>query len=107
MSTTTKKQTLKQALHLAATGESKSLARAARALDGKPEGGWGQTEGATRDMENDLPGRWARSYSLAEWIEATHEIVPDPQGQSAGRYRARDLRVVGLNNPPYRTVVAD
>lgn len=83
------RQTLREALHLASTGKSKHLASAARALHGKPEGGWPETMERYREMVGDLPYRDQRAYTVAEWVEATHELVPDPEGRAAGHYRSR------------------
>jgi len=76
-------QTLKQAIHLARTGQDRSLARAAHYLDGCPEGGWGETDQAVRQIQDELPLRGERSYTLREFIEAAYSL------DHARRYRTR------------------
>jgi len=84
------KQTLKQAVLLASTGKSRSLARASRALVGKPEGGWGETQQARSDILAELPHRSERTYTLGEFIEAVYyvETYDDPR-LGAGIFRSR------------------
>lgn len=77
------KQTLKQAIHLAQSGKSRELRSAALELDGKPQGGWPETEQARRAVREALPLRSQRDYTLGEFIEAVYEI------DSSDRYRAK------------------
>lgn len=76
------KQTLKQAIHLATTGESRDLRRAALALDGKPVGGWPETQQARREVRELLPLESLRGYTVLDFIEAAYKL------DSADRYRS-------------------
>lgn len=80
------KQTLKEAVHLAGTGKSRDLARAALALHGKPVGGWGETAQAMRDISEALPLRSLRAYSLEEFIGAVYEV------DGSDRYRTKESK---------------
>lgn len=76
-------QTIKQAMVLARTGKSQSLARAAHVLSGLPVGGWAETRQAMRSILNDLPLRQERSYTVAEFVDAAYVVRND-------RYHARE-----------------
>lgn len=65
-------QTLKQAIHLATTGHSRNLRRAATALHGCPVGGWGETDQAWRQIEDLLPGHWDRDYTVETFVAAAY-----------------------------------
>ena len=75
------KQTLKQALHLAQSGESKNLALAANRLHGVVDAQGGEYAEAVEAITGWLPARDDREYTVAEWIAATTRTV-------AGRYVA-------------------
>jgi hypothetical protein len=75
-------QTLKQAIHLATTGKSRALRSAALELDGKPVGGWPETQQALRQIDDALPLRSEREYASDEFIAAMYTV------DSADRYRA-------------------
>jgi hypothetical protein len=77
------RQTLVQAVHLALTGRSRDLARAAWVLDGKPIGGWPETQQAWREVVNELPFRHDRSYTVDHFVDAMYE-------RDGSRYRRRD-----------------
>jgi hypothetical protein len=81
------KQTLKGAVYLAVSGQSKGLQRAAAYLHGKPEGGWPETMQARHNIEEDLPGHWARAYTVQQFIDALYYIETWSGG--AGLYRSR------------------
>ena len=66
------KQTLKQAVYLAKSGQSKSLASAANSLLGCPVGGWGETEQAMHRVREELPLRSQRDYTLADFVGAVY-----------------------------------
>lgn len=70
-------QTLKQALYLMTSGQSRSLLSAARSLDGKPLGGWGDTEQARRQLRNELPLRSLRAYTVDEFVDAAYTVHSD------------------------------
>lgn len=80
--TESRRQSLACAIRRARSGESRDLARAARALDGCPVGGWPETEQAKRAILNDLPLRSCRSYTVDQWIAAVYRV------DSADRYRS-------------------
>lgn len=82
---TRKIQTLIQAVHLATSGKSRDMARAALALDGLPVGGWGETAQAMRQIADYLPMRSCRSYTVGHFVEAIYAA----SGPDCGRYRAR------------------
>lgn len=75
-------ETLAAALYLA-RGKSKAHARAATALDGCPVGGWGETQQAFQRLEDDLPLRSMRAYTIAEFVAAAYTV------DHADRYRTR------------------
>ena len=80
--TTTKKQTLAQAVALVRT--SRGLHDVTRCgLGGCPVGGWPETEQAIGRIEEALPLRSERSYTVDNIIGALYEI------DHAGRYRYR------------------
>lgn len=79
-------QTLTQALHLATTGKSAALTRAANYLIGLPEGGWPETMQARERILAELPIRSERSYTLSEWIAAAYRV--EEQRNAAGIYRS-------------------
>lgn len=76
------KQTLKQAIYLATSGESRPMQSAARALDGKPVGGWPDTQQARREVRNALPVPGARSYTVDQFVSALYTV------DSLDRYRS-------------------
>jgi hypothetical protein len=78
-----KKQTLVQAVHLALSGKSTALASASQSLDGKPAGGWPETDAARRDIRDQLPVRLLRCYTIDHFISAVYEL------DSSDRYRTR------------------
>lgn len=82
-------QTLKQAIHLATSGKSKSksLAMAASILSGCPEGAWGETRQAKQQMLELLPHRQDRDYTIEEWIEAAYRVVGET-ARAAGHYES-------------------
>lgn len=81
------KQTLKQALYLARAGKSRPLRGAAMALRGLPEGGWAETQAAMREIEERIPARDARSYSVEEFVAGAYSV--EGNGRDAGRYRSK------------------
>lgn len=68
------KQTLTQAIHLARTGLSRTMARAAHALDGCPIGSWPETEQARRQIRDDLPARSCRRYTVDQFVDAAYRV---------------------------------
>jgi hypothetical protein len=80
-----RQQTLVQAVHLALTGTSRSLARAASALDGCPPGGWPETEQAWCRVRDELPLRRDRSYTIDHFVDAVYSI------SESERYRVRGI----------------
>lgn len=82
------KQTLAQALELARTGKDRDLQRAARILHGLPEGGWGETQEAMRELEGHLPFDFQRDYTVAQFVAAAYTVSSGPTG-FAGRYESR------------------
>jgi hypothetical protein len=52
-------------------------------LDGCPVGGWAETAQAISRLQDDLPGRWGRSYTVHQLIDAVYVV------DGAGRYRIR------------------
>lgn len=74
-----RKESLKKALFLAETGKRRGL----RALDGKPAGGWPETQQARRDTREALPLQSQRAYTVDEFVSAFYTL------DSADRYRAR------------------
>ncbi len=79
-------QTLEQALHLARTGESKRLARAANVLDGLPVGGWPSTNEAMHRLVDDLPFRAEREYTREQFIARAYTIE-HADARTSGIYR--------------------
>lgn len=60
--------------------------RAAMAqLDGKAEGGWGETAQAREAIASALPARQLRNFGLGEFIAAA--FVVDARDNAAGVYR--------------------
>jgi len=57
-----KQQTIEQALH------SPSIRRAINELNGKPVGGWGETEQAMMAIHNAIPHREDRAYTTQELL---------------------------------------
>ena len=53
-------------------------------LAGCPVGGWGETDQAMRRLEEDLPRRSERTYSLADVVSALYYV------DHADRYRVRE-----------------
>lgn len=76
-------QTLDQALTIARTSPKSGPARAARALDGLPVGGWGETAQAIRRLDEQLPGHWERDYTTADFIGRAYTVDENE------RYRSR------------------
>lgn len=76
-------QTLKQAIHLARSGKSRDLARAAYYLHGLPVGGWGETSQAMVRIREELPLRADRDYTVGDFVSAAYEVRGD-------RYYSRD-----------------
>jgi hypothetical protein len=76
-------QTLKKALYLLRSGQSRSLRIAANLLDGLPVGGWGETHQAWRQMIGELPVRAMRGYTADEFAESVYEVRND-------RYHTRE-----------------
>ena len=81
---TNTKQSLKQALHLAFTGKSRTLAGCITQLSGKPVGGWPDTQQELRQIRDELPVRSMRAYTVDEFVSAAYII------DSADRYRTRE-----------------
>jgi hypothetical protein len=77
-------QSLNQALYLAFTGKSRSLAGCITELAGKPVGGWAETQQAKRHIRDELPVRSMRAYTLDEFISAAYIV------DSSDRYRTRE-----------------
>lgn len=66
--------------------------RAARALDGAPVGGWGETEQGRHEVAEALPQEAGRDFSIGEFVDAMYYV------DHADRYRA----LVGIDVDEYR-----
>jgi hypothetical protein len=75
-----RRESLKQALKIIATGRRNSV----WALVGCPDGGWGETMQAWRRVGDDLPHRTERSYTVVQLVEALYVL------DHADRYRPRE-----------------
>lgn len=64
--TTTRKQSLRAAVRAIQTGAMQIHG----GLDGLPVGGWPETQQAVRQLEESIPGPWARSYTVEQIIDA-------------------------------------
>lgn len=80
-----KRQTLVQAIHLATSARSRDLSRAAVRLRHCPEGGWGDTTQAMRELADMLPMRSARSYTVRHFVSAAYRVDP-----ATYRYQPRE-----------------
>ena len=74
-----KKQTLNQALN------NPSIRRALGSFVGCPEGGWGETDQAERRLNDALPYRFQRTYTMSELINAALEV-----NEATQRYQWRE-----------------
>lgn len=70
-------QTLAQAIHLATSGKSRALRSAALELEGKPVGGWPETEQALRQLRADLPLQSEREYTVEDFVDALYTVSGD------------------------------
>ena len=81
-------ETLAQAIYLGHSGKSKYHAIALRIMDGKPVGGWPETQQALSNLAELLPSHIWRAYTLAEFIDATYDVV-GADSRVSGRYHAK------------------